>query len=109
VTRCDLGATRVVDAGNEHVAKSLISSDFAEPSGGLEPPTPPYHLTAQATDGNSAQAIWLLFAHFPAARFAVDCHWLPLLGSINAPYPLGAVVLRVGNSAPEIAVLDEVH
>ena len=49
---------------------------------------PPYHLTPQATQGNAGQAIWLVFAHFPAGRFAVDCHWLRLLGSINAPQPV---------------------
>jgi hypothetical protein len=46
---------------------------------------PPHHLMAQATHGNPGQVIWLVLAHFAAGRFAVDCHWLLLLGSINAP------------------------
>jgi hypothetical protein len=45
----------------------------------------PYHLTPAATTRNARQQFGL-FWRFPAAgRFATDCHWLRLLGSINAP------------------------
>jgi hypothetical protein len=46
---------------------------------------PPYHLTPAATTGNPRQQIWLVLALSAAGRFAADCHWLRLLGSINAP------------------------
>ena len=46
---------------------------------------PPYHLTPAATSCNPRQQIWLVPAVSTAGRFAGACHWLRLLGSINAP------------------------
>jgi hypothetical protein len=48
---------------------------------------PPYHLTPAATSCNARQQIWLVSAVSRPARFAGACHWLRLLGSINAPSP----------------------
>src|SRR6266540_4055640 len=48
--------------------------------------TTPYHFGVAATGGNPRQRISLAFAAFEYDPFAADCHWLRLLGSINAPY-----------------------
>src|SRR6266511_4002298 len=46
---------------------------------------PPYHFGVAATGGNPQQRILLVFAASALGRFAIGCHWLRLLGSINAP------------------------
>jgi hypothetical protein len=46
---------------------------------------PPYHEALTATEGNAWQRLWLVSAGFGGRAFAVDCPWLRLLGSINAP------------------------
>jgi hypothetical protein len=46
---------------------------------------PPYHFTTQATTSNPRQRIWLVSAVSASEQSATDCHWLRLLGSINAP------------------------
>jgi len=42
--------------------KAPIYGAFAEPSDGLEPSTPPYHGTSQATGGSRRQRISLVWA-----------------------------------------------
>jgi hypothetical protein len=79
--------------------KCRFAGTLLEPSGGLEPSTPPYHLTPAAISRNPRQRIWLICAPFALAGFATDCHWLRLLGSISAP----SFVLSVGNSRRGIA------
>jgi hypothetical protein len=55
--------------------KNGICRNF-KPSSGLEPETP------SSTHGNGFR---LFSRGFAVGRFAADCHWLRLLGSINAP------------------------
>src|SRR5215218_10493341 len=43
---------------------------------------------------NPRQRFWLVFAVFGACSFATGCHWLPPLGSINAPYSPRRSVMR---------------
>ena len=63
--------------------KAPTCGPFAEQSSGLEPETPPYHGTSQATRGDRNG--FGLFAASALSRFAVDCHWLQPRGSIKAP------------------------
>src|SRR6266480_3540532 len=57
----------------------------SKPSDGLEPSTPPYHGTSQATGRNLRQRFWLVLGPPGLRRFAVDCHRLQPRGSIKAP------------------------
>jgi hypothetical protein len=79
-----------------------------EPSDGLEPSTPSLPFDGSGNARQPTATGLACFARFPAGRFAADCQWLALLGSMNAPYPLNAAVLFVANSPPEVADLDEV-
>ena len=66
--------------------KAPLCGTFAEPSDGLEPSTPPYHGTSQATGGSRWQ-FSLVCADFGRRPFATDCHRLQPLGSRKAPSP----------------------
>jgi hypothetical protein len=80
-------------------AKAPIYGAFAEPSDGLEPSTPSYHLTPAAISRNPRQQIWPVSAVSAAGRSAGTCQWLRLLGSINAPSLVGSRWLRLASPA----------
>jgi hypothetical protein len=65
--------------------KAAICGAFAEPSSGLEPETPSLPWNVSGNWWQPVERIWLVPAGFAAWRFAADCQWLRLLGSINAP------------------------
>jgi hypothetical protein len=46
----------------------------------------PYHFGVAAISGNPRQQISLVLATLTPYPFASDCHWLRLLGSIDAPW-----------------------
>jgi hypothetical protein len=64
---------------------SPLCRSFCKPSEGLEPSTPPYHGTSQATGCSRWQRIWLGFAVSACRRLAVDCRRLQPRGSVTAP------------------------
>jgi hypothetical protein len=71
----------------------MISSDFLEPSDGLEPSTP--------------SLPWLVFGALGAGAFATGCRWLRPLGSIRAPSSGASLGARADASAghpPQYAV-----
>src|SRR5687768_3411325 len=60
----------------ELIRKAPICRNFAEPSDGLEPSTPPYHGTFPAASGEPWQTIALVYAPLASVRtqlFAVRC------------------------------------
>ncbi|HEY4347327.1 MAG TPA: hypothetical protein VGM80_07030, partial [Gaiellaceae bacterium] len=65
--------------------KAQLCGAFAEPSDGLEPATPPYHVLRSATRRNPPQRFRLVSAALAVYRFATDCHRLHPRGSIRAP------------------------
>ena len=69
--------------------ESSIYRNFAEPSDGLEPPTPSLPSNGSRNRCNALQRFSLVFAAFGAARFASDCRRLQPRGSIKAPSSVG--------------------
>src|SRR5437588_10066447 len=65
--------------------ESPVLGAFADLSDGLEPSTPAYHGTSQATGGSPWQRIWLVLAVYGLRRFAAACRRLRPRGSIKAP------------------------
>jgi hypothetical protein len=88
---------RVPDWATEIAKMRPFCRVFLKPSSGLEPGTPPYHGTTQATGRNPRQRFSLVWAVLEAVPFASDCHELRPLGSIKAPRLVAYVGYDVRN------------
>jgi hypothetical protein len=82
--------------------KPLLSGAFAKPSSGLEPETPPYHGTPQATGCDPRQRFCLDFPGFWDGRFATGCHRLQPRGSIK-----GSILCRLFRERRSVETLRE--